>query len=308
MTTTLDSEHRDNREIRETEAVAYHRIARTAHHRWWWPLAGTLLVMVGAVVAALVPYIVAGVAGSLLDRPVDADGWPVLGDEADLAVSLAGLGLVIPVVLLVARWTQRRPAGTVSSVAGRLRWGWLGRCALLAVPLVALMYVILFFVPGEDEGLAWVGWERFAVGVAVVLVLVPFQAAGEEYVFRGWLVQAFGSWTRSPWPGIVVSAVLFGLLHGYGTPWGMADLIWFGIVTAVLTIRTGGLEAAIVLHAAGNTVAFVVAAAAGMLASEETATDAGALLTIADVTMVTLYAAAVLWLARRRRVQSLLSR
>ncbi|MFI5841238.1 lysostaphin resistance A-like protein [Catenuloplanes sp. NPDC051500] len=292
-------------EDRAVTPVPYHRLARTARHRWWRPLLGTLLVAVGAMCAVLVPFIAAGVAGLVLDLPQDADGWPILGAEAELAVGLAGLGLLIPVVFLVARDVQKRPAGTVSSVAGRLRWGWLGRCAALAVPLVALMYVIVAFIPGQDEGIAWVGLGRFAAGVAVAVVLVPFQAAGEEYVFRGWLVQAFGSWTRSPWPGIVVSAVGFGLLHGYGTPWGMADLIFFGVVAAVLTIRTGGLEAAIVLHVVGNLAAFGLAAAAGMLDSEETATDAGALLVAADMTMVTLYAVAVLVLNRR---QPLLSR
>ncbi|MDP9794521.1 membrane protease YdiL (CAAX protease family) [Catenuloplanes nepalensis] len=297
MTTTLDAPR---------TAVSYDRLARTEHHRWWRPLAGTLLVAVGALVVALGPYLVA--LAALPGLPVDGDGLPVLPDEADLAAGLAGLGLVIPVVLLAARWVQRRPAGTVSSVAGLLRWRWLGRCALLAVPAVVLMYGLLFLLPGEDEAVTWVGWERFALGAAVVVLLTPFQAAGEEYVFRGWLIQAFGAWFRSPWPGIVVSSVAFGLLHGYGTPWGMADLIFFGVVAAVLTIRTGGLEAAIVLHAAGNVAGLLVAAAIGGLGSDETATDADALVVVVDMVMVTLYAAAVLWQSRRVEGQFLLSR
>ncbi|MDQ0363691.1 CPBP family intramembrane glutamic endopeptidase [Catenuloplanes indicus] len=301
MTTTLDAPRT------AAAPVPYHRLARTARHRWWRPLAGTLLVTAGALVAALGPYLVAGLVGLGLGAPQDEFGWPSLGDEADLAVGLAGLGLVIPVVLLAARGVQKRPAGTVSSVAGRLRWRWLGRCVLLAVPAVGLMYGVLFLLPApaEEETVAFAGWPRFALGAAVVLLLTPFQAAGEEYLFRGWLVQAFGSWFRSPWPGIVVSAVAFGLLHGYGTPWGMADLIFFGVVAAVLTIRTGGLEAAIVLHAAGNVAGLLVAAAVGALAGEETATDASALVAAVDMVMVTLYAAAVL---RQARAQSLVSR
>ncbi|MDR7275933.1 CPBP family intramembrane glutamic endopeptidase [Catenuloplanes atrovinosus] len=298
MTTTLPAPEQ------VTVPVPYHRLAHTERHRWWRPLVGTLLVLAGAFAAALGPMIVAGIVGLSLGLPQDEYGWPVLGDELDLAVGLLGLGLVIPVVMLVARWTQRRPGGTVSSVAGRLRWGWLGRCVLLAVPAVGLMYAVLFLLPGTGAEAVFVGWERFLFGVAVVAVLVPFQAAGEEYLFRGWLVQAFGSWTRSPWPGIVVSSVLFGLVHGYGTPWGMADLIFFGVVAAVLTVRTGGLEAAIVLHAVGNLAALVTGAAIGALGSEETATDAPALVAAVDMAMVAVYGVAVLWL----RPQSLLSR
>lgn len=289
-----------------TTHTPYHRLARTPRHRWWRPLIGTLLVAAGALAAALGPYLVAGFVGLALGLPQDEPGWPAFGDEVEIAVSLAGLGLVIPVVLLVARGVQKRPAGTVSSVAGRLRWRWLGRCTALAVPAVGSMYAVLLLLPAPAaEPAAFVGAQRFAIGAAVVLLLTPFQAAGEEYLFRGWLLQAFGSWTRSPWPGIVVSSVAFGLLHGYGTPWGMADLIFFGVVAAVLTIRTGGLEAAIVLHAVGNVAGLLVAAAIGALAADETATDAGALVAAVDMVMVTLYAAAVLWQARS---QSLLSR
>ena len=51
----------------------------------------------------------------------------------------------VPVVLLAVRWVGRRPAGTVSSVTGGLRWPWLGRCVLVALPVLAAVVCGLVF-------------------------------------------------------------------------------------------------------------------------------------------------------------------
>ncbi|MCL7430157.1 CPBP family intramembrane glutamic endopeptidase, partial [Streptomyces sp. YS415] len=217
---------------------------------------------------------------------------------------------LLPLVLLVVRWPGRRPAGTVSSVTGRLRWRWLGWCLAAAVPAMAVLALVLVLVPFDDtSGVAaepdrWVGWSSFAVSMAVVGVCVPFQAAAEEYVFRGWMMQAVGGFLRSPWFAVVPQAVLFAAAHGWGTVWGFADLCVFGLVTGYLTVRTGGLEAAIALHVLNNLLGFGFAAAVvGGLSAEETAADLPALFAVIDMTVVVLYGALVLWLARRHRPQ-----
>ena len=48
-------------------------------------------------------------------------------------VTYDGMGFAgLPVTLAAARWVQRRPAGTLSSVTGRLRWRWLLTCLPVA--------------------------------------------------------------------------------------------------------------------------------------------------------------------------------
>ncbi|MFC8920243.1 CPBP family intramembrane glutamic endopeptidase [Streptomyces sp. NPDC057116] len=287
--------------------LPYHRLAHTTgRHRWWRPLAGTGLVAGGAVVAMLVLLIGSEVAGYALDRPLDADELRTWGDIGDTALGLLSIALITPVLLLAAHWVQRRPAGTLSSVAGQLRWRWLGMCLVAALPLVAASMAVALLLPepagGGTADMEWAGWSSFLAGLAMVCALVPFQAAAEEYAFRGWLLQAVGAWCRSAWVAVVPQALLFAAAHGWGTPWGFADLVVFGLVAGWLSVRTGGIEAAVALHVLNNLVAFGVAAAiAGGLASEETAADMGWMAMAVDVPMVLLYAAAVLWLARRRR-------
>ncbi|MFE0107307.1 CPBP family intramembrane glutamic endopeptidase [Streptomyces sp. NPDC059009] len=287
--------------------LPYHRQAlSTGRHRWWRPLAGTAVILGAALVLTLLVFGAGDLAGAALDRPQDADGIRELGGIGETAVALLSLAVLTPAVLLAARWTQRRPAGTVSSVTGHLRWRRLGRCLAVALPVSAASLGIMLLLPESSGGgtgtdTEWAGLLPFLTGLTVVCALVPFQAAAEEYVFRGWLVQAVGAWVRSPWIAVLPQALLFAAAHGWGTPWGFADLLVFALVAAYLTHRTGGLEAAIALHILNNLLAMGIASAiAGGLASDETAADMDWLSVAVDAPMVCLYAAAVLRLNSRK--------
>lgn len=276
--------------------LPYQGMARTSAHRWWRPLTSTLLLLGLSLVFLFgAAAVLAGVGAFPDEVPEDP------GPGEALLIAVGGLVIVavlLPAVLLAARWGQRRPAGTVSSVAGRLRWDWLGRCVLVAAGAIAVQFgALLVFGPlGTGE---WVGARAYALASVVLLALVPVQSAAEEYLARGWFVQAVGSWVRSPWPGILVGGALWTALHAPSTGWGIADLMFFSLVAGWLTVRTGGLEAAIALHAVGNVAVFLIQAAAGGLADEGTAGDADWTLLAADALALPLYAVAVVALHRR---------
>jgi len=97
--------------------------------------------------------------------------------------------------------------------------------------------------------------------VVLLLVLIPFQAAAEEYVFRGYLMQLVGTWLRHPAFAILLPVPLFVLGHGYDV-WGAASVGLFAVVAAWLTWRTGGLEAAIALHIVNNLMIFLLGSVA----------------------------------------------
>ncbi|GFN06041.1 hypothetical protein Smic_45970 [Streptomyces microflavus] len=133
--------------------------------------------------------------------------------------------------------------------------------------------------------------------------LVPFQAAAEEYVFRGWLVQVIGRAVRSPWPAVVLASLLFALAHGFGELSGFVLLLYSALWWGWLVIRTGGLEAVITLHAANNLLAFGLAAGFGELASTETAADAPWQAMVVEFVFAPLYCLVVAWMAKRRGVE-----
>ncbi|MCW2876238.1 MAG: Abortive infection protein [Sphaerisporangium sp.] len=249
----------------------YDHLARTPLHRWWRPIVGTAVIAVAFVAIGLLVIFAGVVVATLLGIPVVMSGGRLFGNPVfELSVLLLSIAAVLPVVFATAWLVQRRPPGTLSSVAGRLRWGWLSIC--LGVAFVALILgqaamVVTYAVTGESLGnlFGWVGWQRFLPGLVVILLLVPFQAAAEEYIFRGWLIQAFGAYFTTPWPGILLGAAAFTSLHAY-TDWGIIDVFSFGALMGWLAVRTGGLEAPIALHVINNVVSFLPAAASGDLA------------------------------------------
>ncbi|MEU8234103.1 type II CAAX endopeptidase family protein [Actinoplanes sp. NPDC048967] len=292
--------------------IPYHRLGRTTAHRWWRPVAGTALVLAGAVVLILLGLGLTSAAAALAGRPENADGLPSFGPLADLAFEFLLIAALLPPIFAAARWVQRRPAGTLSSVTGRLRPRWLLICLPVAAAAVTVLLgggIALAAATGEDVGLGDgpAGWGPFIAGSLVLVAVVPLQAAAEEYLTRGWLLQAVGSICRGPWVPIAVQAMVFAALHGWGTPWGFADLVLFSVVTGWLTVRTGGLEAAIALHVMNNLIAGVLSAASGTLYADETAADMPWQLAVIDVPVLLAYAAVIVLLARRRRLATVLA-
>ena len=223
----------------------------------------------------------------------------------DEILMLVLIALLAPVVLLVARLVQRRTAGALHSVTGRIRWRWLGMCTGLACCFaIVLILAVRWLEDGFGEPILTVSWPRFLGLVALLLVLVPLQAAGEEYVARGFVLQTLGAYHR--WVGVIGSALIFAAMHGFGTWPGFVAVFVGAVVWALLVIRTGGLEVSIAAHAAVNLFAFVLGAAADSPddAQTQTAADAPvevALLLLAVDLGYALAILGLLWLLARRR-------
>ncbi|MDQ0366928.1 CPBP family intramembrane glutamic endopeptidase [Catenuloplanes indicus] len=231
--------------------MPYHRISFPV--RWWRTLAATAAI---AAVYLAVPRLLRLVVRALPEQQI-----PVLGGGTAMAVSLCAIAMLAPAVLLAARFIERRRPGNVSSVAGRLRWPWLGLCLAAAlasqiVLFIELIVLALIFPPdvpaGAEPALPHRAepWTYVLAGGLIILVLTVFQSAAEEYLTRGWLLQAVRF--LSPWPGIVVQAIIWTALHGTGPGPGSAGLLVYGLLIGWLTVHTGGLEAAIVKHVVHN--------------------------------------------------------
>ena len=86
-------------------------------------------------------------------------------------------------------------------------------------------------------------------------------------MFRGYILQLVGSWTKFAWIPIVISVPVFASGHEYNI-WGLIDVGLFGLLAAYLVVRTGGLEAGIAAHTANN-VSIGIFEALGMIDTSE---------------------------------------
>ncbi len=291
-------------------ATPYHRLARETPQYAWWklPVAGLLVGVFYLAATALVL-----VVAVMIMYAAGADGAERIGewfeeagtvdvDRPDFfALDMLGLAVLIPVLLLAVLSTGPRPVGYLTSVTGRMRWGWLRHTVLLAAVVygggIAALVGVSFWIDPDSVSAPSPVSVNVVVMVVLVLALTPFQAAAEEYVFRGYLVQLVGSWTRFAWIPVVVSVPIFAAGHAYNV-WGLIDVGVFGLMAGWLVIRTGGLEAAIAAHAFNN-IAILLFESIGML---EESDGGGPLDLVPTVVMSLAFIALVERSVRRRSI------
>lgn len=283
-------------------STPYHRLARETPAYAWWklPVAGVIGV-IGYLITSVV-FIVAVMTGLYAvgrDGDKITDRWESASSQVELmhpgyfAMTMILIASMLPVILLAVLVTGPRPIGYLTSVEGRMRWAWLGHTTLLASMvfgggLAALIGLSAVFDDGSVDSPSMSG--RVLILLVLTFALTPFQAAAEEYVFRGYILQLVGSWTRFAWIPIVISVPVFASGHEYNI-WGLIDVGLFGLLAAYLVVRTGGLEAGIAAHTANN-VSIGIFEALGMI---DTSEGGGPLDLVPSVVMNLLF----LWLVER---------
>lgn len=290
-----DPRLRPRQQAPHEEPTPYPLLLRTARARVWHPLLGLATVVAVLLASGLVVFGGAAVAVALIDDPSIASRADVddLSGPLGLLVGNLMIAALIPATVLAVLLVHGERPGWLNSVTRRLRPRLLLSSVglALAVQVAALAAFVALSATGLDLELtegdaAWPGAPTFVALVLIIVLTTPVQAAGEEYFFRGYLVQGAGIWTRSPWIPGIVSSLLFAAAHGPQDPWLFGDRLAFGLIAWGLTLRTGGLEVAIALHAVNNLVVLMLAAATDEIDSSLTATDIAASLALFDIAVL----------------------
>lgn len=125
--------------------------------------------------------------------------------------------------------------------------------------LLSALY-LFFYIKIDPSNFVITNKTSSILVLSIVSVLfIPFQAAFEEMLFRGYLMQGFASLARNRWFPLIMTSVLFGLLHAFNPEvkkFGFLTMIpqyvVFGLIFGMITIFDDGIEAAMGAHAANN--------------------------------------------------------
>jgi membrane protease YdiL (CAAX protease family) len=305
----------------EPMPVEYHLVQRYVGRwealGWWRPLAG---LMVGILLMLVAQFVL--LIGFLLFFLVDGgdvqDRLDALSKTSHVTPSLLAylnlsLAAAIPVAIFVTWVFHRLSPGWLCSVAGRMRWRWLLVTFGLAFVALVATVIVGSFVPAAGDpadssgGLnSWTDTTRDFV--IVILLLTPLQAAGEEFAFRGYLMQAFGG-LFAPLGQfgaralcVMLSALLFAAAHGAQDAPVFVDRLAFGLVAGILVIATGGLEAGIAMHVLNNFLAYGFALAFSDMTSALNPTGGSWWTLPTTLTQSLVYLGLSIWAARRMGV------
>lgn len=124
--------------------------------------------------------------------------------------------------------------------------------------IVTIMITLVgYFMKPEDYEVQF-NLVPFLVLVVIGTILIPFQTTVEEYVFRGYLMQGFANLSKNRWFPLVMTSVIFGMMH-LANPevvkMGNIIFVYYigtGLFLGVITLMDEGMELALGFHAANN--------------------------------------------------------
>lgn len=159
---------------------------------------------------------------------------------------------------ILFRHLHLRPFLHVLNGRSAARWG---RFFVSALSWTIISFIYLFIYKGLDPSNFTVnnlsGSIFILVGISVLLI--PFQAAFEEVIFRGYLMQGFAVLVKNRWVPLIITSLVFGLLHlpnpevrEFGFLAMIPQYVAFGLLFGIATILDDGIEIALGAHTANN--------------------------------------------------------
>jgi hypothetical protein len=166
-------------------------------------------------------------------------------------------------ILLVKPLNNRTFRETINGT-GTFRWNRFFISAFVWLILSAAYFIIYLKLDPSNFTLNNTSGTLILLTI-ISLVFIPFQAAFEEVLFRGYLMQGFTVIAKNRWVPLVMTSLLFGLMHAFnpevdefGFFTMMPQYVLFGLFFGIITILDDGIEAAIGAHAANNTFLCIV--------------------------------------------------
>jgi membrane protease YdiL (CAAX protease family) len=179
------------------------------------------------------------------------------GANKFLFESLAQFALGLAVLLFWVKWIHRQSFTTLISSRNRIDWSRVLFGFLVWGSMVLIGFLVSYWSLSEHFIFTWKG-ESFWWLLVISLVMIPLQTSFEEVLFRGYMMQGLGRLFRNAWMPLVLTSVLFGLMH-IGNPevqkLGLFSLVYYiatGFFLGIITLVDEGLELAMGFHAANN--------------------------------------------------------
>jgi len=237
-------------------------------NEWYFYIATICVVFIGWQLIGVIPLLITAVLHSKdmseFSRAA-SDNFMSLGINSNLFLFLMILSFIGGLLALVisVRYIHKRKFKTIITSRRNIDWKrfWFGFILWGFVGVV----VSLLGVYLAPETSVW-NFKPipFFTLLAVSLLFLPFQTGFEELLFRGYLMQSLGVLAKNKWFPLIVTSVIFGLMHGMNPEVekiGYISMVFYigtGLLFGIVTLMDEGTELALGLHAVNNIVAAVL--------------------------------------------------
>ena len=210
------------------------------------------ITMLYMVMVMLCGHVVSVIMGDAWMQAIATS--PGLTSPGQMLTILGSFGfMIIAVCLVVILLHHRSPITLLGGF--RIATAQFFKAMRNLLPYIALLAAFAFMAEDLQPNLTLGLWLSI---LPLTLLFLLVQVSAEELVFRGYLQSQLAALGlhKSIW--ILLPAILFGLMHydpiimGSAAPWVVLWAIFFGVLAADLTARSGTLGPAVAFHFAIN--------------------------------------------------------
>ncbi len=246
---------------------SFFRQALKGDNSWIWYFLATIGVVIAYTIGQIPILVIAFL--KLAKREItDAEmrafsesaNFSLIGVDTTLGLALVILGFVtgLGALYLFVRYLHKRSFKSLITAFENIRWGRIWFAFGIWFAFTAVVELVLYAVHPDNYTFHF-ELSKFLPLLLVSLFLLPFQTSFEEIMLRGYALQGMGLWAKYRAFPILLTSVIFGLLHGFnpeirefGFGVMMTYYISVGVFLAILTVMDEGLELALGIHAATN--------------------------------------------------------
>ncbi|MCK8480756.1 CPBP family intramembrane glutamic endopeptidase [Psychroserpens algicola] len=231
-------------------------------HEFWRYLIGSLIIFVAALIGQF-PLLGAVVFkaiedGTGIENISETSMYQMLDPNLFLFLALLSFAVGFIGLYIAVKALHSQKLTSVATSRKKLDWKRIWFAFIFwGVISSGLVLIDYFFLSPESYEYNF-EMKRFLILAVIAIVLIPIQTSLEEYIFRGYLMQGFGMLAKNRWFPLLMTSVIFGLLH-IANPeidkLGYSLLIYYigtGLFLGIMTLMDEGTELALGFHAANN--------------------------------------------------------
>ena len=230
-------------------------------HEFWRYLVGSVLIIIASVIGQLplggifaLKALEDGMDLSTLD---EKSMYTLLDSNLFLFLMLISFVAGMIGLYFVVRYIHDQTFLSVTTSRKKIDWKriWF---AFIFWGVVSSALIALDYYMSPEDYVYNFQLKRFAILAVIAIALIPIQTSLEEYIFRGYLMQGFGTLAKNRWFPLLMTSVIFGGLHLFNPEvktLGYIIMVYYigtGLFLGIMTLMDEGMELALGFHAANN--------------------------------------------------------
>lgn len=222
---------------------------------------GTILLLASTLVGfgqlpLMIALLLKGISVNDMEKMSALEIRLMLGNNMFIIVQLIPFIILLIFLLFAVRKLHKRPILSLFTIRPEIDFK---RIFFSFSVWSMFLFISLFISMKSGAELKWnFNPNTFGMLVGISFFIIPLQTSFEELFFRGYLIQSFGRRFNTPLFPMLLSGVIFGLMH-FSNPevnvLGTGILGYYiltGIFTSLMAVMDEGLELGIGFHAANN--------------------------------------------------------